>query len=119
MRSKRLSINAGFMPFLAHRTRRNSPLVVTAFVSALVLLSGAWTPASATPKPTPTPTASVTAVQLPNSVAPDSVCATGTEDTPSPGLYGDGRALNDTQSVYGSADGLIDGSRGGFILEPP
>jgi hypothetical protein len=70
------------------------------------------------PKPTPTPTASVTTVQLPNSVAPD-VCAVGTEDPPPPGLYGDLRDLNGAYSVYGSADGLIDGSRGGFILEPP
>ena len=119
MRSKRISSNADFVPVLAHRARRNFPLAVTAFVSTLVLLGGAWTPASATPKPTPTPTASVTAVQLPNSVAPDLVCAVGGEDVPSPGLYGDGRDLNGAQSVYSFNDGLIDGSRGGFILEPP
>jgi hypothetical protein len=35
------------------------------------------------------------------------------------GLYGDGRDLaTDGSSIYGSADGLIVGSRGGFVLEP-
>jgi hypothetical protein len=119
MRSKRISSNTDFMPILAHRARRNFPLAVTAFVSTLVLLGIAWTPASAMPKATPTPTASVTAVQLPNSVAP-AVCAVAGEDLASPGLYGDGQHLAaDGSSVYGFNGGLIDGSRGGFILEPP
>lgn len=116
MRSKRSSSNADFMPVLAHRARRTFPLAVKAFVSALLLLGVASAPASAMPKPTPTPTASVTTVQLPNSLVPDPACASS-ED---PGLHGDGQDLAaDGSSIYGSADGLIDGSRGGFILEPP
>jgi hypothetical protein len=121
MTSNRISSSLGFTRVLAHRARRNFSLAGTVFVSALVLLGVASAPASAMPKPTQIPTASVTAVQLPNSVAPDVFCAVSGEDSPAPGLSGDLRYLSDDgkYSVYGSADGLIDGSRGGFILEPP
>src|SRR5450830_1369905 len=101
MTSNRISSSSGFTRTLTHRARRNFPLAVTAFVSTLVLLGVASAPASAMPKPTQTPTASVTAVQLPNSVAPDVSCAVSGEDSPAPGLYGDLRNSNGTYSVYG------------------
>jgi hypothetical protein len=114
MTSNRISSSSGSTRVLAHRARRNFPLAVTAFVSTLVLLGVAWTPASAMPKPTPGPSASATVhlLAIPG-LGFDCPGTTPVIESEVTGLYWDGRG------PYGSADGLMfDSQTWSFVLPP-
>src|SRR6266508_6509157 len=63
MTSNRISFSAGYMSVLAHRARRNFPLVAS--VALLLLAAGTLVAARPTPTPTPVQTANPTPTPTP------------------------------------------------------